>query len=397
MARTKSNPGKKRDLNKCLIKRNLSKWSHQNYKSETTIEELPDECLIHILSFLPKSTLLYHTSLVTKRFHRLSMDPQLWKTLEFEPADHNIEKAKDVVQRARCLKELHVTRKISAGCSPYSYVNEIFKTGYLSATLKCLKVASRDEITLPQDFFQNLSNANVRLTDLKFQNAIFPTDTDQHLACLRDLDLIELDTCRGNIFNALSKICKNLTIISFQPAYDITPDEWSSFVKLISRNKDTLTAVFLREFNRISGMKKRYALRVLEPLSRCSNLEYLAFRITFYDNVQLTLNDCKLVGQMENLIYLRLDVYRHKNVMKTKLNCEEAEIVFGGKRLQKLKTLEINIPLKEKKVLNIIATNCPQLQSLVISMGRLRYSEEKYVNLLISSRVVPRHQFYVAA
>ena len=345
------------------LKRSLSKWSHvapdQTYKSETTIEEIPDECLIHVLSFLRKATLRYKISLVSKRFYQLSMDPQLWKRLKFDPARHNIKKAMDVVQRSRCLKTLRVTTEIR-GFSPFSYVNEIFKTGYLSATLTCLKVASRDEFTLPQDFFQNLSNANVRLTDLRFKNAVFPSDTEQHLACLSDLKAIKIDNCSGNIFKPLSEICKNLKSISFYPACDTTPEEWSSLVKLISRSKSTLKKFSVTEFNYSRGLSKVCALQVLEPLRICPNLEYLTFRMFFFHNIraQWTLNHWKCIGQMANLIYLHLNVHD----LTTEMNCEAAEIVFGGKRLQKLKSLWLEVYIEEEEVANIIATNCPQLR-----------------------------------
>ena len=235
--------------------------------SEFPLEDLPDEIILKIFSFLDKKDLNL-ASLVSKRTYNISQDCSLWLTINF----YNKKLSTSLLERV-----------LNNGCK-YLSLQHAKLEGNLrlkkSTSLKCLDISNceANQVVLNKIFASCYSLEKLCLIDFNLESININDMTVLNGPTLQVLNMIN---CRGLDLDKIKPLvdnCVQLKELNLRDA-DITKEAVDYLVENLTPNIEQLS---LGNFDHLIGDNE---IKIL--VSRCKNLDSLYLRKTSIGNDSL--------------------------------------------------------------------------------------------------------------
>jgi len=309
------------------------------------LNELPDEIILRIYSYLTTSEILNTMALVCNQFHRISKDPSVIKEIYFRP---NLDTTQqiyitDAIMRSRELRTLTLR-----GRSDAEYlVSTVMKSCHKLETLKiihCPKLSDDCIASLVESkLAHSLKNLNLECTPLSTH---WGTSQVIKLRNLTKLNLFNLRLFDSEHLRALAFNCEHLESLNLEEVTHLSED---SVITLIQQRQETLKCLYL-DGESLTDETFRH-------LFLCQKLQELG--ISFAE--EMDENGILAISQLSKLIVLKL-----KRAKKVK--ADDFVTLFAKKNLCKLQDLDLSECVQvNDEVIKTLAIECPSLEKVMLN------------------------------
>lgn len=231
-------------------------------------EHLPDEIIIHILSYVSETDLAQNICLVSKRFYTLAMDPSLWTDIRL-PRDKSMEfeECTLLLTRSPMLQKLSMRER--SDCNELAVF--ALKVCPMMQTLEVIYCSK-----LKCDFFEVLAHNRNNLKELNlWGSGLEHQHLKEHALSMSSLTSINLFDCRGVDDDGLIELAKKCNHIQSINIKEITQVGDRGVELLIDHQKQNLQSL---ELDGESLSSQAYL-----KLRLCSSLTFLD--ISFAENM----------------------------------------------------------------------------------------------------------------
>ena len=375
----------------------------KNYKSNCkfSIQNLPDEILIHIFKFLSTFDILKRIALVCKNFYKLSKDKSLFKEIEISDFKQTKEQKYEILERTKDLTKLSLV-----DC--WDVVRLINKAQKSNPKLNYLQIQSHllkwnfMKIKIHKIYDQPYEGYDRR----KFHSDILMSKIE-HLENTKHLILKGINLQIFSLQTAQMSKLKNLKTLNLYGSCGFTNEDLIN----VAENCVNLENLDIRVFNgfgeeqnfkdfshfsletlytkRNRTLKKLYIknllgnVMTLKYFDKCQQLEELKFECLFSDDILRYLNPT-LRSEIALKAFSKL-----KKLKILKFGCEYMESadiisIFDNYNLKHLEELGLNYCYSfNENVLKSIRIGCPKLKILNLRGWTFKslFSGEKINNL----------------
>lgn len=207
----------------------------------TTLEDLPDEVLVEILSYLTNVELATCVAPVSKRFKDLATTPTLWKSVEL--LGYRLSGSSEALGILRKMPLLNSL--ILAGFWDNLKNNRMMNYIATQALILCpnlrtleLQMTGRGSVS--KQLMSAMTTYGLSLKTLKLKPARFiPSDDWQDHEFIQRLEHLELVNCNEDILDIVSDNCDKLTTFIVHSSYfEVLPME-----KFLARSRRSLKSI----------------------------------------------------------------------------------------------------------------------------------------------------------
>ena len=372
----------------------------------TKIQEVPDEILLKIFSYLPQFDKFYNVPLVSKRFLKISRDPQLAKSLSLKYINKFIfEDVKKMLDRSQWLQELSLDYclELTSQILCYALRTNQKLTSIKIGTNECLSDVPpcQEELKInPCDFKDHGKN----IKDLAICNIEIEESKIMDILCL-NLKSLRLDTVvyEPKYLDVLTKSSEFLEAIDVPTLCGVEVDSLKSFFKAKMHTLKKLTICDI--YHDTSEMVEK--LRTIECLYNLEELVLDGYMPSDSYNSLVKIPNLKVLhitdkssyetGYKISLLYHRLNINQLEELKlsfaKTFRNDSEYDAInffchkpsFHNNIFPNIQRLELDDGynlITEDQIFTLVR-NCPNLKYLVLDFYEFKFINDEILAKLI--------------